>query len=69
MNWLVDATLVVMISGSICGLASFGWITVLTVQGYVRQRQHRTDAAASVQGIADEVSRRLEACPTEKFHD
>lgn len=39
MKWLVDVTLVVMISGSICGLASFGWITVLTVQGYVRQRR------------------------------
>lgn len=39
MRWLVDVTLVVMISGSICGLASFGWITVLTVQGYVRQRR------------------------------
>ncbi|MNR19051.1 hypothetical protein D3C85_1358150 [compost metagenome] len=37
-----------MISGSICGLASFGWITVLTVQGYLRTRRDRRVLLAAI---------------------
>lgn len=31
----------VVVCGSLCGLASFGWITVLTVRDYVRHRRIR----------------------------
>lgn len=47
MRWLVDLAPVVMISGSICGLASFGWISVQTVQGYLRTRRSKRSIAAA----------------------
>lgn len=52
MRWLMDVAQVVMISGSICGLASFGWISVQTVQGYLRQRRilHALAIEARVMG-------------------
>ena len=53
MRWLVDLAPVVMISGSICGLASFGWITVQAVQGRVRTR--RDTRARTAKRYADGV--------------